>query len=140
MMKRTRFHSTIALKEIPSSNNAMHVSQIYSWRYLCHHIFHSAWTGTLNQPVFSASCKLSFMGHLTCTTCKGQLKFDCMTNWYMYQHVCGHIRSTEKSLTFVIQYDQHVCQPNSPTSRSNFASNTYLSYKYANMNERVQAP
>ena len=66
VMKRTEHHSTMTLKEIQRSNNAMHVSQINAWRSLYLHIFHSAWTGTLNQPLFNALCSImhSWMPHV----------------------------------------------------------------------------
>ena len=56
--KWTWYHLIIAFKKPQRSNNAMHISKINAWHYLCLHIFHSAWTGTLNQPVFNASCSI----------------------------------------------------------------------------------
>ena len=58
VMKQTWCHSTTTLKDIQRSNNEMHVSQINACRYLFLHIFHSAWTGTLNQTLFNASCRI----------------------------------------------------------------------------------
>ena len=56
--EQTWYHSTMTHKEIQRSNKDMHVSQINAWRHLCLHIFHSAWTGLLSQPLFNASCSI----------------------------------------------------------------------------------
>ena len=89
VMKRTWYHSTMTLKDIEISNSAMHVSQINTSRSLCLHIFHSAWTGTLNQSLFNASCKLTLRrGHNSLSR-----RIIHVNDWLNHLMVCSQLTS-----------------------------------------------